>query len=54
MSAYPLNGQACLIRGKEFVRAVLGGTGKYAGATGTVTSKQIAPGRYHRVFRLSY
>jgi hypothetical protein len=48
---YPLGG-AGLIRGKSFVRAVLGGTGKYAGARGTVTSKQIAPGRYDQVFRL--
>jgi hypothetical protein len=53
LSAYPLSG-AGLVRGKSFVRAVLGGTGKYAGARGTVTSKQVAPGRYDQVFRLSY
>ena len=54
LGSYPLTGAPGLVRGKTFVRAVLGGTGKYAGATGTVTSKQIAPGRYDQVFRLTY
>lgn len=53
LGSYPLTGVG-LVRGKVFARAVLGGTGKYAGATGTVTSKQIAPGRYDQVFRLTY
>jgi hypothetical protein len=53
LGSYPLSG-AGLVRGKTFVRAVLGGTGRYAGASGTVTSKQIAPGRYDQVFRLTY
>jgi hypothetical protein len=53
LASYPLNA-AGLIRGKTFVRAVLGGTGRYAGASGTLTSKQVAPGRYDQVFRLTY
>jgi hypothetical protein len=53
LGAYPLRGTG-LVRGKAFVRAVLGGTGKYAGARGTVTSKQVSPGRYDQVFRLTY
>lgn len=53
LGSYPLSGVG-LVKGKAFVRAVLGGTGKYAGATGTVTSKQIGPGRYDQVFRLTY
>lgn len=53
LGSYPLTG-AGLVKGKKFVRAVLGGTGRYAGASGTVTSRQIAPGRYDQVFRLTY
>ncbi len=53
LSAYPLRGTG-LVRGKSFVRPVLGGSGKYAGATGTVTSKQLAGGRYDQVFQLTY
>jgi hypothetical protein len=53
LSEYPLNGTG-LIKSKTYVRAVLGGTGKYAGAKGTDTSKQLSDGRYDHVFRLTY
>ncbi len=53
LSAYPLTGTG-LIKGKTYVRAVLGGTGKYAGAKGTDTSKQLSNGSYDHVFRLTY
>ena len=43
-----------LIAGKSMVRAVLGGTGRYAGARGTLTSKRLSSGRYDQVFRLTY
>lgn len=52
LSANPLSGTGFLVKGNEFVRAVLGGTGKYAGATGTLTSKRLSGGRYLQVFRL--
>lgn len=53
LSANPLSGAGFLVKGNQFVRAVLGGTGKYAGATGTLTSKRLSGGRYLQVFRLS-
>lgn len=53
LSAYPLESTG-LTRGRSFVRPVLGGTGKYAGAKGTVTSTQLSGGRYDQVFRLTY
>jgi hypothetical protein len=52
LSAYPRSGTG-LIKGKTFVRPVLGGTGKYAGASGTVVSKQLSGGSYDQVFRLT-
>jgi hypothetical protein len=53
LGAYPLTGTG-LIPGKHYVRAVLGGTGRYAGAKGTLTSTQLSSGRYDQVFRLTY
>jgi hypothetical protein len=53
LADYPLSGTG-LIKGKKFVRPVLGGTGKYAGAKGTLTSVQLSGGRYDQVFRLTY
>ncbi len=53
LGEYPLRGTGLLI-GKTFVRPVLGGTGKYAGAKGTVTSEQLSGGRYDQVFRVTY
>jgi hypothetical protein len=54
LGAYPLTAPAGLVKRKSFVRAVLGGTGKYAGARGTDTSRQLAGGGYDHVFRLTY
>lgn len=53
LSQFPLTGTG-LITGKSYVRAVLGGTGRYAGAKGTLTSTLLASGRYDQVFRLTY
>ena len=53
LSEYPLSGTGLLV-GKTYVRAVLGGTGKYAGANGTDAAKQLSDGRYDHVFRLTY
>jgi hypothetical protein len=53
LGSYPLKSTG-LIKGKAFVRAVIGGTGKYAGAKGTVTTKQLANGDYDQVFKLTY
>jgi hypothetical protein len=53
LSAYPRTGTG-LISSKRYVRAVLGGTGKYAGATGTVTSEQLPHAHYDQVFHLSF
>lgn len=54
LSAYPVKGTAGLLKGKVFVRPVLGGSGKYAGAHGQVFSKQLSGGRYDQVFKLTY
>jgi len=51
LSQYPRRGTGTVVD-KRFVRAVLGGTGKYAGATGTVTTKRGSDGRYEQEFRL--
>jgi hypothetical protein len=53
LSAYPLKATG-LIKGKKFMRPVLGGSGKYNGAKGTVTSTQLKDGSYDQVFRLTY
>jgi hypothetical protein len=53
LSANPL-GTSVLVKNKPFVRAVLGGTGKYSGARGTVTTTRLTNTRYLHVFRLSY
>jgi len=54
LSANPLSPSRFLVKNKTFVRAVLGGTGKYSGAGGTVTTKRLTATRYLQVFRLSY
>jgi hypothetical protein len=54
LSASPLNANGFLVKNKTFVRAVLGGTGIYSGASGTVTTKRLTATRYLQVFRLSY
>jgi hypothetical protein len=48
---YPL-GDTGLIRTKPYERPILGGTGKYAGASGTVTTVRRADGRYEQTFHL--
>jgi hypothetical protein len=53
LSEYPRRGSG-LIKGRTFVRPVLGGSGKYAGARGTDTSELLSGGRYDQVFRLTY
>jgi hypothetical protein len=54
LSANPLSASGFLVKNKPFVRAVLGGTGKYSGARGTVTTTRLTNTRYLHVFRLSY
>ena len=54
LSANPLSTTGVLVKNKPFVRAVLGGTGAYSGATGTVTTTRLTATRYLHVFRLSY
>ncbi len=53
LGAYPLSGTG-LVRGKTFVRPVLGGSGRYAGAHGEVFSKQLPNHGYDQVFKLTY
>jgi hypothetical protein len=53
ISEYPQKGTG-LLKGKRYVRPVLGGSGKYAGARGQVFSKQLTGGRYDQVFQLTY
>ena len=51
LSQYPRRGTGTIVN-RKFVRAVLGGTGKYAGASGTLTSKRRPDGNYEQEFRL--
>jgi hypothetical protein len=53
LSEYPRKGTG-LLTGRTFVRPVLGGSGRFAGATGQVFSKQLPNGRYDQVFKLTY
>jgi hypothetical protein len=48
---YPAEGGG-LVKGQRFTRPVLGGTGKYAGATGTITTIRLEDGSYEQVFRI--
>jgi hypothetical protein len=41
-----------LVEGQEFERPILGGTGRYAGADGTVTSVRRADGAYEHTFEI--
>lgn len=52
LSAYPSDDNSGFIVGKPFTRAVLGGTGRYAGARGTLTTTRQPSGNYKQVFRL--
>ncbi len=54
LSSYPLIGTE-LVKGKKYERPVLGGSGRFAGASGTLTSRYLGGGsRYDQVFRLKY
>jgi hypothetical protein len=53
LGEYPLKGTG-LLKGRTFVRPVLGGSGKYSGATGEVLSKVLPGGGYDQTFKLSY
>jgi hypothetical protein len=52
LSEFPLRGAAGFPADRPYVRAVLGGTGRYAGARGTVTSRRRPDGRYEQEFEL--
>jgi hypothetical protein len=51
LSEYPTRGAAGLVVGRRYVRPILGGTGAYAGARGTLTSVRKSNGRYEQEFR---
>ena len=53
LSQYPATGDRRPIRGRTFVRPVLGGTGRYAGARGTLSTTTRANGSFRQVFRLT-
>jgi hypothetical protein len=46
---YPASGDG-LVEGEEHVRPILGGTGDYAGADGTLTTVHQADGSYEQTF----
>jgi hypothetical protein len=48
---YP-RGERGLVESQEFERPILGGTGRYAGADGTVTSIRRADGSYEHTFEI--
>jgi allene oxide cyclase len=50
LSQYPLDATGT-ITGRTYVRSVLGGTGRYEGAHGTLTSTRRADGSYDQVLR---
>lgn len=52
LSQYPHTGTGTIVN-RKFVRAVLGGTGKYAGATGTLTTKRRPDGNYDQDLRIT-
>lgn len=46
---YPADGDG-LVEGEEYVRPILGGTGEYAGASGTLTTVRQPDGSYEQSF----
>ncbi len=52
LSAYPRNSNSGIVVGEQFARAVIGGTGRYAGARGTLTSTRRGGNSYLHVVRL--
>jgi hypothetical protein len=53
LSQFPRIGTGTIVN-RKFVRAVLGGTGKYATAAGTLTSKRRPDGSYEQEFRIKH
>jgi hypothetical protein len=53
LATYPITGTG-LTTGTPFVRPVLGGTGRYAGARGVATTTHLSNGLYDVVFKLTY
>jgi Dirigent-like protein len=53
LAAYPLTGKN-LVKGQTFVRPVLGGTGRFAGASGVLYSRRLSGNRYDQVFKLTF
>ena len=51
-SQYPADDNSGFIRDKPFTRVVFGGTGRYAGARGTITTTRISDAGYSQVVRL--
>lgn len=51
-SQYPADDNSGFIRDKPFTRVVFGGTGRYAGARGTITTTRISDGGYQQVVKL--
>jgi hypothetical protein len=51
ISQYP-RGDVGLVENQEFERPILGGTGRYAGANGTVTSVRRSDGSYEHTFEI--
>jgi len=51
LSEFPTSGTG-LIVGRPYVRSILGGTGAYADARGTLTSTRRSDGSYEQLFRL--
>jgi len=51
LGEYPL-GDIGLFKNKPFERPIVGGTGTYAGATGTDTTVRLADGRYQHTFHI--
>jgi hypothetical protein len=51
ISEYPREGLGNVV-GEEYVRPILGGTGAYAGATGTVTTVQREDGRFEQELQI--
>lgn len=51
ISEYP-RGDTGLVENKEFERPILGGTGRYGGARGTVTSVRRSDGSYEQTFEI--
>jgi hypothetical protein len=52
LAEYPSDENSGFVVGKQFTRAVFGGTGRYAGARGTLMSTRLPSGNYKQVFRL--